>query len=212
MAPALPSQDNRKPSVDRQASLECGRANLDCGGRSRVGCRLSLFEPAARHGNRHCTMPADKEGLGNPQMASIQKADPKAKRNAIWILCIAAAAGGVSILAVEFYMDDLQSWLGSNIDFLADNTILVFLAALLMVAPILVAGAYFLLLGTRAVQARRFPPPGYAIARDMPVIEGTKGRQRGRIIQLLSLLLLSVAMAIPVFLWHLFRVLLSAMD
>ena len=144
-------------------------------------------------------------------METIHKADPKAKRKAIWILCAVAVAGGMSILALEFLKDDLQSWLGNNIDFLAQHTILVFLAVLLMVAPVLVAGVYFLLLGTRAVRAQRFPPPGYAIARDMPVIEGPKGRQRGRIIQLHSLMLLFVAGVIPVFLWYLFRLLLSTM-
>jgi hypothetical protein len=143
-------------------------------------------------------------------MGTIQKADPEVRRKAIRVICVATILGVCAILAFESFHDDFQSWLETNIDFLLENTIVVFLVSLVLVSPLLAAGAYLLLLGNRTVRAQRFPPPGYAVARDTPVLEGSKGLQRGRIIQLLSLLLLCSATAIPFVMWYLFRTLASA--
>jgi hypothetical protein len=143
-------------------------------------------------------------------MGTIQKADPKARRKAIWVICIATIIGVYAILAFESFQRDFQSWLETNIEYLLENTIVIFLVSLVLVSPVLAAGAYLLLLGNRTVRAQRFPPPGYAIARNTIVLEGSKGLQRGRIIQLLSLFLLCSAAAIPFVLWYIFRSLASA--
>lgn len=142
-------------------------------------------------------------------MGSTQKADPKAKRKVLWILGAAAAAGVIAIVSFEFLQAHLLTWLESNIDFLTENSFLVFLFALLMVSPVLAAGFYLYALGHRAARAQRFPPPGCAVVIDTPVIDGPAGLRRGRIIQTLSLLLLFVAGSIPVLLWYLFRLLVS---
>ena len=119
-------------------------------------------------------------------MGTIQKADPAARRKAIGVICVAAILGVCAIVAFDSFRDDFQSWLETNIKFLLENTIVVFLVSLVFVSPVLAAGAYLLLLGNRAVRAQRFPPPGSAMARDTLVLEGSRGLHRGRIIQLLS--------------------------
>jgi hypothetical protein len=143
-------------------------------------------------------------------MGTIQKADPDARRKAIWVICVATILGVCAIVAFDSFQDDFQSWLEANIEFLLENTIVVFLVSLIFVSPVLAAGAYLLWLGNRTVRAQRFPPPGCALARDTLVLEGSKGLKRGRIIQLLSLLLLCGAAAIPFVMWYVFRSLASA--
>ena len=143
-------------------------------------------------------------------MGTIQPADPKARRKAIWLTCIALFLGLCAILTFEYFHGDFQAWLERNIDFLLENTIVVFVVSLVFVSPVLAAGTYLLLVGNRTVRAQRFPPPGYAVARDTPVLEGSRGIRRGRVIQLLSLLLLCSAVAIPFFMWYIFRVLGSS--
>lgn len=143
-------------------------------------------------------------------MSTIQKADPEARRKVIWLICAATAVGICAILALESFRDDFQSLLERNIDFLLENTIVVFIASLVLVSPVLAAGGYLLLFGNRTVRAQRFPPPQYAVVRDTVVLEGSKGIQRGRIIQLLSLVLLFSAALIPFVLWYVFRSLASS--
>ena len=87
---------------------------------------------------------------------------------------------------------------------------IVFIVSVVAVLPILAAGTYLLLLGTRTVRAQRFPLPGVAVVRDTQVLEGAAGIRRGRVIQILSLLLLCCAATIPVVLWFIFRFLASA--
>ncbi len=143
-------------------------------------------------------------------MGTIQKADPGARRKVIWLICVTTLLGVCAILAFESFQDEFQSWLERNIDFLIENTLIIFLASWILVSPILGAGTYLLLIGNRTVRTQRFPPPGLAVVLDTHILEGSKGCQRGRVIQLLSLLLLFSAAAIPFVMWHVFRSLASA--
>ena len=146
----------------------------------------------------------------NLAMAPIQKADPAVRRKAIRMICVALILGVCAILAFEFFQGAIRSWLEKNIDFLLENSIVVFFVTLIFVSPVLAVGIYLLLLGNRTVRAQRFPPPGLAVARARVVLEGRKGRRRGRIIQILSIFLLCMAGAIPFVVWHVFRSLASA--
>jgi hypothetical protein len=142
-------------------------------------------------------------------MSTIQKADPGARRKAIWVICATTLLGVCTILALESFQEEFQSLLERNIDFLVKNSIIVFLVSWVLVSPVLAAGTYLLSIGNRTVRAQRFPPPGYAVVRDTHVIGGSQGRQRGRVIQWLSLLLLFSAAAIPFVMWLVFRSLAS---
>ncbi len=143
-------------------------------------------------------------------MGTVQPGNPKARRKAIWVILFATFLGFSAILAFECYQHDFQSWLERNIDFLLENTFVVFVVSLILVSPVLAAGTYLLLLGNRTVRAQRFPPLGYAVVSDTLVLEGWQGVRRGRVIQLLSVFLLCSAGAIPVVMWYIFHTFGSA--
>ncbi len=113
--------------------------------------------------------------------------------------------GLTGILTFEYFQADLLSWLENNIGLLAENTILVFVGSLVLVSPVLAFAIYLVLLGQRTVQGQRFPPRGYAVVRDTPVLEGRQAIGRGRLVQVLSCALLFAAGSIPVVIWYLFR-------
>ena len=138
------------------------------------------------------------------------EADPKARRKAIWVICVATVLGLAAILAFEYVRDDFQSWLEQHLEFLLEHPLVVFVVSLVLVSPVLAAGGYLYLVGKRTVRAQRFPPPGYAVTRDTPILEGGQAMRRGRVLQLLSLVLVGSAGAIPVIMWYLFRSLGSA--
>jgi hypothetical protein len=138
-------------------------------------------------------------------MATIQPADPKARRKAIWVIFVATFLGLSMILAVEYFQDEFQSWLERNIDFLLENNFVVFVAALALVSPVLTAGTYLFLVGKRTVRAQRFPPPGYPVVRDTLVLDSLQAIRRGWVIQLLSLFLVCCTGAIPFVIWLTFR-------
>ena len=135
----------------------------------------------------------------------IQPADPGARRKSLWLLCVGTIIGTCVILAIEFFREDIQQWFQRNFEYLLENSIIVFFFSLVLMVPILVGEIYLLLLGNRTVRAKRFPPPGYAVVRDTPILEGARGLRRGRIMQALSLLLLISTAAIPFVLWYIFR-------
>jgi len=138
-------------------------------------------------------------------METIQRADPKARRKAIRVTCVATVVGVAAILGFDQAREAIQSWLLEHIDFVLEHPIVVLLGAFIFASPILAAGIYCFLFGNRVVRAQRFPPPGYAVVRDTPILQGRQGVWRGRIIQFISLLLLCSAAAIPFILWYLFR-------
>ena len=67
-------------------------------------------------------------------MAEVQKSDPKARRAALWLLAIAALAGGIAIAAIEHFRGDLELWLDENIELLLDNPSVVLIAAAFLIS------------------------------------------------------------------------------
>ena len=132
----------------------------------------------------------------------IQKADPAARRKAIIMVLVALVFGVSVIAAFEYFLGDVESWAEHNIEFLLEHTYLIFLVFLVLVLPVLGAGAYFLVLANRIARAQRFPPPGCAVSRDTVVIEGARAVQRARVIQFTTILLLCAAASTPVVMWY----------
>ncbi len=143
-------------------------------------------------------------------MGQFQPADPGIRRKALWEIGGAMLLGFCAILASEYFQVDVQSWLERNINYLAQHPVVVFLVVLTLVSPLVAAGLYLLLLGKRVVQAQRFPPPGYAVVRDTPVLQGTPAIRRGRMVQVASLLVVVGAVAIPLIFTLLFGTLGNA--
>jgi hypothetical protein len=136
-------------------------------------------------------------------MATIQRADPEARRKALRILAMALLLGLAAIAVIEHYRHDIESWLGQNLGLFLEHPWLVFIATLPMGLPVIAAGTYLLVFARHIVRARRFPPPGCAVTRDTAVLEGGRAVRRARIIQLLALLIIFAALAFPVYLWRL---------
>lgn len=145
----------------------------------------------------------------NLSMNAIQKADPDAKRKVIRVICIALFLGVCAIIAFESFQDEFQAWLERNINFFIERRIVFFLGSLALVSPVVAAGTFLLRVGNRTVRAQRFPPPDYSVVRDTIVLEGAKGIQRGRFIQLAALLLFFCAALIPFYMWQAFCLLAS---
>ena len=64
-------------------------------------------------------------------------------------------------------------------------------------------GLYFWRLGSRIVQASRFPPPTMPMIHDTPVVTGEAARARGRLLQLVAAAIGVAGALIGIFLWRL---------
>jgi hypothetical protein len=129
---------------------------------------------------------------------------------AIRIILVGALPGLVVIGAYSYFETEIQHWLEHNIEYLVQNSWLVFSFGVLLVMPLLAASGYLFVYGGRVATTRRLPPPGTEVVRDTRVREGVQALVRGRIIQILALVLLLAAVFIPIFLWYVFSRLLIA--
>jgi hypothetical protein len=64
---------------------------------------------------------------------------------------------------------------------------------------------YLWLLGKRVLRAQQFPPPGFRVIRDTPVMDGPTAVVRGQVIQTLALCLGLAAALLWLFFWWLAR-------
>lgn len=135
-------------------------------------------------------------------MREIQKADPEARRRAVILIGVAAIVGTGAIFLLERYRGDLEVYLERNADYLVAHPEILALGLFILLLPIIFFSLYLWRHGSSVVVARRFPPPGMAVTRDTPVLSGMAGVRRGRIIQVLALLLMSCSVGLPLFLWY----------
>ena len=119
------------------------------------------------------------------------------------IVLITVFLGGAAILAVEYYAAEYPTWLAGKLEALLDSPPALAIAALLLLSPAIGAAIYLLLLANRIARAGRFPPPGLAVVRDTPILEGAAARRRAWILRLGSLLLFTLACSTPLVLWSL---------
>jgi hypothetical protein len=135
-------------------------------------------------------------------MSEIQKADPKARRHAILVLGCSALIGAAAILAFLSYRPALEGWVTEDPAQMRGRLRLVLGAlGVLLTAPLAGLAVYLWRLGSRVVQARRFPPPGMAVIRDTPVLWDRDAERRGRWMQLFAALLAVAACMMLGLLW-----------
>lgn len=121
---------------------------------------------------------------------------------------LVALAGTLLFLGFERYRIPLRDWLLSEPGAIANRVKLVsFLTAVVLSAPVLAFSVYAWRLGARVLRAREFPPPGYRLVRDTPVIVGQAAIYRGRGLKALALCLGAVSALLWLLFWHITGVL-----
>ena len=133
-------------------------------------------------------------------MAKIQPVDPRARRRSLYTVGIGLVAGLALLAAVEFWQDDIQSGVEAYL-LSSEQTVTLPIVLLLAVTPMLVLAVYLFRIGQRIVIARRFPPPGMALSRDTPILEGRAAVWRGRLLQIIAVILLIGFMLLPLMVW-----------
>jgi len=156
--------------------------------------------------SRHSREGRNPGGAGARQPLGIQKADPEARRRAILAVIFCAAVGGLLIAGFDHFGEPFRAWLSSDTAETAGRARLaIYLSALVLSVPLIAFAAYLWLLGARVLRAQRFPPPGFRVIRDTPVIGGPAAETRGQVIQVLALCLGLAAALLWLFFWWLAR-------
>lgn len=137
-------------------------------------------------------------------MNHIQKADPQARKKAIFSLIGGALAGVGLFFLLEFLVGNVNHWIEANADFLVEHHYVAFLIMLVLVSPILWLSYYLIRFAGKIITAERFPPPNTPVIRDVRVLEGKPAIVRGRLVQVLCWIILLTAAAIPPLVWYIF--------
>lgn len=138
----------------------------------------------------------------------IRKADPGARRQALLIVVTGTFIGAALLIGFERYSPRLRDWLSSEPAELAYRVkVGIALVTALTSGPLLALAAYLWWLGTAVVRVQEFPPPGYRVIRDTPVVVGSVAIFRGRGLQVLAACLAVGAATLSVVLWRLARAL-----
>jgi hypothetical protein len=137
-------------------------------------------------------------------MTEVQRADPVARRHAVWSLVIGAIVGALLIVGFERYRLPLQDWVLSEPEEVAPRLkLLLFLCAGLLSAPLLSFAAYLWWLGSRVLRAHQYPPPGQRVIRDTPMLHGPAAVSRGWGFKILAVCLGGACVGVWVLLWRL---------
>ncbi len=134
----------------------------------------------------------------------IQNADTAARRHAIIVAAVLIILLGGALVALQSLGAD---WLANHI---SARPILLPAIGVLLIMPVLVFAVYVFRKGGRVIRALRFPVPGDRIIRDTVVREGQAAVMVGRLMQLLSALLVICSLWIPWLLWRLSETLVIA--
>jgi hypothetical protein len=136
-------------------------------------------------------------------MTQVRKADPAARRAAVWTCVAGAIAGGLLLADLQQYRPALIEWLAADRAETAARLQLLFGAlAVLLAAPLLGLAAWLWSLGGRAIRAAEFPPPGMRVIRDTPVVCGDAAVSRGRMLRAAAILVVVAAVAACALLWR----------
>ena len=136
-------------------------------------------------------------------MNEVQKTDPTARRQAILVVIFAAALGGLLIAGFDHFREPFREWLLSEPAETASRAKLaLYISAFVLCVPLVAFAVYLWLLGARVLRAQQFPPPGFRVIRDTPVVGGRGATIRGHVIQILAVCLgMSAALLWLFFVW-----------
>ena len=136
-------------------------------------------------------------------MDEVRKADPAARRQALLVIVSAAAIGGLLIAGFEPIRELFREWLSSEpADAARRAKLALYVAAFILCVPLAAFAIYLWWLGARVLRAQQFPPPGFRVIRDTPVLGGSGATARGHVMQILAVCLgASAALLWLFFVW-----------
>lgn len=134
-------------------------------------------------------------------MPDVQNADSGARRRTLVLMVVGVAVGASTILIARRLLPAVEAWVAEDAAGRLPTVAVV--AALIPTAPLAAFGAYLWHLGSRVVGARRFPPPGLRVARDVPVVEGATAVRRGRTLRTMGVVIVVAAAAAAALIWRL---------
>lgn len=141
-------------------------------------------------------------------MTEIRKADPRARRQAVWLLIAGTLVGVLLILGFGRYSGSLRTWIKSDPTAVAHRLTLALVGlSIVLSAPAIAFAVYLWALGGRVLRAEEFPPPGYRVIRDTPVVGGQGARVRGHAFRILAACLVVTTLLLWLMLWRLARLL-----
>lgn len=140
-------------------------------------------------------------------MNEIQKADPKARKKAIWIVLVASILGTLILLPFSFSSSNtmFQTWMESKLLYAVRYPLLAAGISGVLITPILCAALYLFQYSRKCVASEKIPPPGYSVIKDTPVLRGSSAITRGRLVQILSMILCFASISIPLMIWYIFH-------
>jgi len=135
-------------------------------------------------------------------MNEVQKADPETRRKAILVFIFAAALGGLLISGFDHIREPFRAWLVSDPADTARRARLALSVSILVLSvPGIVFAIFLWLFGAKVLRAQQFPPPGFRVVRDTPVVRGPAAVTRGHAIQVLAVCLGMGAGILCLFMW-----------
>jgi hypothetical protein len=142
-------------------------------------------------------------------MSEIQAADSGARKYILWLIVIVTIFALGALILSDRYESPFMDWLNSDAARLEQKLNWVLIVFLVPLLPLLVVIVYFWRFGSAVIGSRRFPPPGYSVIRDTPVIEGNKAKTRGALIKLIAIVLGFFLVGVPVMFWLVIRSMLG---
>lgn len=140
-------------------------------------------------------------------MHETQEADPRTRRWAVLLVICGTFAGLAVTWLAESCGPALKAWIERDPEQMGSRLRLAFAGLALAVAlPVLGLAGYFWRLGVAIVRAERFPAPGTRVMRDTVVLRGAPARRRGRLMQLVAVLLAAALVAFAVVFFRLVSV------
>ena len=132
-----------------------------------------------------------------------RRPDPAVIRRTVVILVASAVVGAILIFALGRYRSTLLDWVAADPDNVQRRASLVFfVAAGLLAAPLLILAAYLWSFGAKVVRTQSFPPQGHRVIRGTAVLTGDEAIQRGRGFKVLAMFLSGAALLLWLLLWR----------
>jgi hypothetical protein len=133
-----------------------------------------------------------------------RRANPAFRRLAIVALVAGLCAGALLLAAFERNRGALVDWVRADPARSSERIELILAVfAVLLLAPLVAMAGYLSLLGRRAVLTQEFPPPGFRVIRDTPIISGDQAVSRGRWLQGVAVMLTVASVVIGLLIWRL---------